>query len=149
MAEVSFYQLTGSGNYIDTASTSERTSLIGAGWTEPASPTCGIFQNAGDYAGLTALYRLKKNSNAARYYTTDATQRTNLINSGAWTDEGTAGYVLPPSASQPAGWGPLHEAFNSSTGYYMFTASSTQWSGLSASWTKSSSNFAWVPSPHA
>ncbi|HEY3333240.1 MAG TPA: hypothetical protein VGK19_24610 [Capsulimonadaceae bacterium] len=149
MAQVSFYQLTKVGNYIDTASTTERTTLLAGGWTETCSPTCGIFENAADYTGLTALYRLKKVSNSARFYTTDSTTKTNMINSGAWSDEGTAGYVLPASASQPAGWGALHEAYNASTSFYIFTASTTQWNGLVSPWNKSATVFAWVPSPHS
>jgi len=149
MAQVSYYHLTNSGAYINTADTTERANLLADGWTEVYSPTCGIYQNASDYTGLVALYRLKENSNGARYYTTDAAKRTTMLNSGLWTDEGTSGYVLPSTASEPAGWGPLHEAFNASTGFYDFTASATEWAGFGGNWVKSTTVFALVPSPHS
>ncbi|MDR3711031.1 MAG: hypothetical protein P4L33_22235 [Capsulimonadaceae bacterium] len=148
MSLESFYSLTNSTDYILTADSSEASTLLTEGYSYWYSPTSNIYSASTDYTGLVALYRASNPSTGSNYYTTTASVITTLVSKG-WTNRGTAGYVLPATASMPSGWGALHIAENTSDGVYLFTASPTAFASLGSAWNKSSNAVCWVPNPSA
>ena len=72
--------------------------------------------------GTIPLYRLLSSNGRSHFYTTDAGERSRLLQSG-FHDEGIVGYV---ATSQLGGTTPLYREYNASTQDYLYTTSAQE-----------------------
>ena len=108
VAGVTMYRLynPNSGEHFYTKSVSERSTLIGIGWSDE-----GIGWIAPETSS-TPVYRLYNVNSGDHHYTTSSSERTNCINAG-WNDEGIGWY------SDDSQGTPLYRLYNpNATGQY-------------------------------
>ncbi len=75
--------------------------------------------------GRIPLYRLHNNTNGNHIYTTDETEKNNLVSTG-WTYEKTEGYVYSPTEPQPPGTVPLYHFYHTAQSDNFYTTSEAE-----------------------
>jgi V8-like Glu-specific endopeptidase len=123
------------GDHFLTTNTTERDSLVKAGWNyegvKMCQPTSG-----------TAVYRLNNPTTGEHFYTTNANERTSLVNSG-WKYEQVAFYG---AASTASGAMPVYRLFNPNAkgkASHFFTVTASEKDSLVKSGWKLESSAAW------
>lgn len=134
-AKVSLYRLSHpNGWHLLTASQDEHDFLLTAGWTSrgPAGYVALSPANSGA-PDRAPLFRLYSPFSGDHFYTTDAFERDQVVQSGYYTDEGVAGYVFTADAP---GRKPLYRAYNPDTGQHVFTDDAAEYDALGGQWSR-------------
>lgn len=116
-----------------TANTSERDTLINTPAYGYSYEGAAFAASINPLSGLIPLYRFYASASSDHFYTTNESEKSNLINTPSlgYNFEGVSFYVY--GATSPAD-SPIYRYFNATIGQHLFTGNQSEITGLSSDW---------------